>query len=263
MGFPAEVPPTAVSLLQTQVINIGIGTTGLSDPIDNVTSRLNLIKPACTGVDTYIIPLVNTINAKKQQIVDICALAVVSCGISTLSSAVSTTYGDVVTSVGATYGNLVGLGTTATVGYGVIRKDTLRAYEFPNLENKIYNTDNPVENPDEVDIVVSNAGIGKTTILYQNYSSGTLLGYCFKITGGGGSCTGWASSITTIINEIVSIRNGITSHITAANTTKDVKYGLQLEEWSYQRSIQSQIERANNLNNAVTILQDPLYGGPY
>jgi hypothetical protein len=262
MGFPTPIPPTAVELLQSQVSNIGIGTTGLNEPIDESAQRLGLVSPACAGIDNYIIPIVNSINSKKQQIVDICDAAEASCGFSTRASDVTSTYGDVVTSVGATFGNLVGLGTTAVVGYGIIRKDTLRAYQFPNLENGVYNTDNPVDSPGEVNLTVSNAGIGKTTLLYQNYSSGDLVGYCYVILGSG-SCASSASSITTMINEIVSIRSGLTSHITASNTTKDVRYGLQLENWSYKRSVQSQIERSNALKGAINIIQNPLYGGPY
>lgn len=262
MGFPAPIPSTAVLLLQNQVTNIGIGTTGLNEPIDDSGQRLNLVSPACAGIDNYILPIVTSINNKKQQIVDICDSADGTCGFSTLASDVTSVYGSVVTSVGSTSGNLVGLGTTAIVGYGIIKKDTLRAYQFPNLENGVYNTDNPVDSPSEVTITTSNAGIGKTTILYQNYSSGDTVGYCYVIQGGG-TCASYASSITTMINEIVSIRSGLSTHITAANTTKDVKYGLQLENWSYKRSVQSQIEKSNALQGAISILQDPLYGGPY
>lgn len=270
MSF-ANTSLTAVGILTYKNETIGIATAGPLPIVTGIASdTLQKWVAPSSYIDNVLVGILTSINLKKQQIVDISTLASAgdptTCSISTTTSGVTSVYasvtnGTVAIGIAATSGNLVGLASTAVFGYGVVYQDTLVAFRYPNLENGNYSTDNPLDSGADVSVTSSNAGIGKVNTFTQN--NGTQLGNVFAITGGGGSCTGWASSITSLINEIATLRAGITTYLNSVNTVKGYKHASQLEYWSYNKVINSSNSDVSSNNTALSVLNDPAYGGPY
>lgn len=224
----------------------------------------------CEVIDNLILPQIDLINQKKQLLVFICQQAAatgvaITCTLSDNQSAVNTTYAQVLTGSASTaIGLNVGFGVTTVIGIGTLREDTLQAYIYPNIENGVYTTNNPLEGEGYVRITSSNVGIGRSTELFPNDSGGSNLGIVVNLTGGGGgNCAGFAASITSIIQEIVDIRAGIANTINAATTVKEYKNAEQLNYWTLNRIQKIHLDDAAAIDVAVSILQDPAYGGPY
>jgi hypothetical protein len=233
---------------------------------DNVIQRYLI---PCEVIDTLILPQINLINQKKQEIVNICqqasALGVaITCTMSGNESAVNTTYAQVLTGSASTaIGVEVGFGSTEVIGIGAISEDTLQAYVYPNIENGVYTTDNPLDGEGYVKITSSNVGIGKETKLFPN-SGGSNIGIVVNLTGGGGgNCAQYASEIQNLIQEIVDIRAGIANTINSATTIKGYKTTEQLNYWTLNRIQKIHLDDAAAIDLAVSILNDPAYGGPY
>ena len=265
MAF-ANTSLSVIGILTTSNLALGIGTTGVLPEVIGISSdTLQKWKAPATYIDNIIVGFLTSINLKKQQIVSIAASAGAACGISTTAAGVDAVYNSVsngVIAIGATnIGTNVGLATTAIVGFGTVFADTLVAYQYPNLENGNYTTDNPIESPSNVSVTSSNAGIGKTTTFTQN--NGTSLGNVFAITGGGGSCTGWASSITSLINEIATLRSGIATYATAVNSVKNYKHAQQLDYWSLNKVVNLTNAQIDANKIILDVLNNPAYGGPY
>lgn len=270
MAF-ANTSLSVVGILTYQSSTLGIATSGVLPQVIGIASdTLQKWIAPCEYIDDILVETVSSINLKKQQIVNICTSASAgnptACSLSATTAGVTAVYasvtnGTVAVGIATNFGNNVGLASTAVVGYGVMNADTLVAYRYPKLESGDFATDNPVENGGNVTITSSNIGIGKENTFSQN--DGTNLGYVFAITGGSGSCTGWASSITSLINEIATLRTGITSYINAVNTVKGYKNSAQLEYWSYNKVVNDSNSTISGNNDALVILSNPAYGGPY
>jgi len=269
MAF-ANTSISVIGILTSSNSVLGIGTTGVLPEVIGISSDIlqKWVAPSAF-IDNVVVNILTSINLKKQQIVTIAGQAAAgnptACGIGTLAAGVNSVYNSVtngVIAIGATnFGNNVGLAITSIVGFGTVFADTLVAYRFPNLESGNYSTDNPIESPGNVTVTSSNAGIGKTTIFTEN--NGSSLGNVFQITGGGGSCTGWASSITSLINEIATLRAGIATYVSAVNTVKNYKYAQQLDYWSLNKVVSISNATIASNTSALSVLNDPAYGGPY
>jgi len=270
MAF-ANTSISVIGILTSSNSVLGIGTTGVLPEAIGISSDIlqKWVVPSAF-IDNVVVNILTSINLKKQQIVTIASQAAAgnptACGIGTLAAGVTAVYasvtnGTVATGIGITAGDNVGLASTAVVGYGTVYADTLVAYRFPNLENGNYSTDNPIESPGNVTVTSSNAGIGKTTIFTEN--NGSSLGNVFQITGGGGSCTGWASSITSLINEIATLRAGISTYVNAVNVVKDYKHAQQLDYWSLNKVVSISNATIASNTSALSVLNDPAHGGPY
>lgn len=270
MAF-ANTSISVIGILTSSNSVLGIGTTGVLPEAIGISSDIlqKWVAPSAF-IDNVLIDKLTSINLKKQQIISIASSASsgnpTACGLSSTTAGVTAVYasvtnGTVATGIGTTTGDSVGLTTTVLVGYGTVYADTLVAYRFPNLENGNYTTDNPIESPGNVTITSSNAGIGKMTIFTQN--DGTKLGNVFAITGSGATCTGWASSITSLINEIATLRAGVATYISAVNTVKDYKHAQQLDYWSLNKVVSISNDTIAANNTALTVLNDPACGGPY
>jgi hypothetical protein len=280
---------------------LSVTQTSLSDANSNglptnIQSAENLVAkylPPCQSIDAKIIPIINDINRKKKEIVDICALAaalhdVPHVGINTLpplnvttqdpecTLALSTQMSNVIsvyfgantvgtTTATTTVGTILGSGIggdfvaiARTVSCAVIRQDTIRAHIYPNLENSVWTTDNPMENPsDSIITANSNLGIGQNTVLYTNDSGGSVIGNAFAILSSNGNCAGWASSITTIISQIGTLRSGISSYTTAATSVKGYRYQAQLEQWSLRHVEADNTTTSANHQNIINIINNP------
>lgn len=268
-GF-ANTSLSIVGILTTQNESLGIATaTPLPYAIGESFDTLQKWVAPCQFIDNQIISIVNNINLKKQQIVDICVLAgsgnPTSCSLSTTTSGVTAVYasvsnGTIAVGIAVTNGDNVGLASTAIVGYGTVYTDTIVSLTYPNLETGNYSTNNPIDNEYNAN-VIGNAGIGKQNTFTQN--NGSLIGYAFAITGGGGACTGYATSITNLIQEIADLRVGIASYVNSANTIKGYKHAQQLDYWSLNKVVNDMNATVAGNKSALEILNNPLYGGPY
>lgn len=261
---------TAVGILTTQNEAFGIATaTPLPQAINESYNTLQKWVLPSQYIDNQIIPIVNAINSKKQEIVTICAAAAAGsptfCSISTTTAGVTAVYasvanGVVAVGIATTSGTNVGLATTAVVGYGTVYADTIVSLTYPNLETGNYSTNNPIENEYNANVIV-NAGIGRQNTF--TYNNGSFIGNAFAITGGGGLCAGYATSITNLILEIAALRVGITSYVSAVNTVKGYKYSQQLDYWSLNKVVNNLNATIGSNNSALQILNNPAYGGPY
>ena len=133
-GF-ANTSLSIVGILTTQNESLGIATaTPLPYAIGESYDTLQKWVAPCQYIDNQIIPIVNSINLKKQQIVDFCATASAGnptlCSLSTTTSGVTAVYasvsnGTIAVGIATTNGNNVGLASTSIVGYGTVYADTI------------------------------------------------------------------------------------------------------------------------------------------
>lgn len=258
MAFNLSNSQSVVGILSASRASLkDANDNGLPQGISDSQALVDKYTPYCVTLDSNIIPIIDEINKKKEQIVGICSLAGSVCGLSSLASSINSQYGgtnSVITGVGATaYGNTVGLATTSVVAYGVIRKDNIKAYQYPNIENGVYNTSNPIESPTYAVITSSsNKGTGDRTELFQNDSSGTFLGYCYGFSGPAGTCAGYASSISTIISQIATLRSSI--NVTDVTTLKGYKHQAQLGLWSIKHVEDDNTTTRTNHQNVINII---------
>lgn len=261
---------SVVGILTTQNESLAsASTTPLPQAIGESYNTLQKWVVPSQYIDNQIISIVNNINFKKQQIVTICATAAAGnptfCSISTTTSGVTAVYasvpnGTVAIGIGTTTGTSVGLATTSIVGYGTVYADTIVSLTYPSLESGNYSTNNPIENEYNANVIGS-PGIGKQDTFTQN--NGSLIGNAFAITGGGGPCAGYASSITNLIVEIAALRVGIASYVNAVNVIKGYKHSQQLDYWSLNKVSNNLNNTISGNNTALQILNNPNYGGPY
>lgn len=243
-------------------------SSSLPTSISIAQSRLDLFDVPAAEIDNVILPSITIINNKKQEIVNLCSLAsttivvlgvtTTSCPLSSEASDVSSFYSDIIIGAGATAGINIGIGTSAVIGFGTVYADDLKGYISPNLENGVYSTNNPIENTAYSSITVSNAGAGRSTKLFENDSDSANLGIVVAIqTGLGVTCDGYASSISTLISEIVSIRAGLSSYINGATIVKNYKHSYQLGYWSLKRVEQKHTDDVAAIDAVLGILTDP------
>jgi len=274
MGF-AQTTLSITGILTTTNYSLGIATTGSLKVAAGIASnQLQKWIAPCSYIDNVLVGIVASINAKKQEIVNIAASASANtpptldptCTLGNTADGVSGVYANgenriIAIGIGVTAGNNVGLATTAVVGYGTVYADTLVAYRYPNLEVGNYISLNPLENPGDETITSSNLGIGISSRLGIN--TGSFIGTVFQITGGGGSCSGWANSITDLINEIAALRVSISSYTNSVTSVKRYKHRRQLKYWSINKSISIANTSITTNTSILSILNNPANGGPY
>lgn len=255
--------PVSGILTATQVSLIDANTNALPVAITTSNNIIAKYNAPCVAIDTLSIPIVNNINTIKQSIVTLCASASAgnptACTLSSNTADVVSVYGNVAVGIATAPGNVVGLASTAVVAYGIINQDALNTTYYPNLENGVYTTDNPLDSPTTVGITTSNLGIGTNTAL--NYNSGPFIGYCFAIVGACGTIT---SAINTYVGQISTIRSGIiTTYTSDATVIKGYRYKEQLNNWSLNKVVNTNNNLSINISSTISILNNPAYGGPY
>lgn len=217
-------------------------------------------------IDDLALNKVSAANSIKQNIVSVGGNVGLSsaCYLST-TTFITSTYGSMVVSTGiATASTLgvVGLGTTAMIAYGVIKYDSLQAYNYPRVENADASVNNPFDGEGYVNVNSGNSGIGKNTVYLQN--GGSNVGYVFSVSTGGG-CPGSsiANSVSNLISQYNNEVTGITSYTNDATVVKTYKTEYQFHVWSYNRKIQENTDSITSDSALSQILNNPSYGGPY
>jgi len=271
---------TAVELLTAKKVGIESASLTMPEAIAKVESQKNLFTGAIELLDNLALDKVDLVNFYKGEIVAAGVAATISClqsrwppnpgddgytgtpSDATLKSSVDTLFGDIIVGSAKTaQGNVVGLTTTAMVGFGSVREDLLRAYYYPKIENEQYDTDNPFENQDWITITSGNTGIGASVNVWVNPQSGSLIGTVYSLISTGSTCSPTATSIGSSINTLKTIREEALGLTTSNTILKQQQNTYDLQIWSYNRVIETNNTTVVGLTSAITILQQ--YEGQY
>lgn len=145
-------------------------------------------------------------------------------------------------------------------GFGDINNDLITISTYPNLEPINVNANNPFDGKTTATLGSGNTGIGFANTFFPN--EGSFIGTVFTFMSSG--APGAATSISNIGDEIRdTLRPGITSFTDTINIIKPYKISFAVNTWSLERSkLENNLTMAG-LSTAISILNDPQYGGPY
>lgn len=147
-------------------------------------------------------------------------------------------------------------------GIGNINNDLITIQRYPNLEPVDTSASNPYAGEVTQNLGTGNTGLGIANTYFSN--GGSFIGrvFAFDTT----ADVAAAASITNISNEIVGasgLRPGITSFTDTVNIIKPYKNSFALNVWSLSRVNANNQNEMVALSTAISILNDPQYGGPY
>lgn len=240
-------------------------TEALEPSNESVGSATTIVEAYSHGpksLDELALEKISLINNKKNQIVTILTNNFNQpggCGIGTTTSVIT---GNIL--------NVVVAGTASTFTYGVnslgvkaeVREDTLYSWTFSALENVNISVTFYEDTGSYQQVTSSSLGIGKTDILINDVSSlqsihstSPLIGYYYPIVGSSPTCISIASSISTLISEIVSIRSDINDLIVGINTLKDRKTEKQLDLLYASVSLNDVQRRLTDINNSISVME--------
>ena len=223
------IPPADPLLdltLNSEVVVAGLGSdkSGISSsndiihkPIGIASTSISRLQIPAKKLDEDLIAGVGTvmsaINDKKQQIVDLSNIALsgyvkgINPPICELASKPSdlnspiTSEKDKINSSTALIGSGSGLPglDTPDIAYGVVRKDAIRVWKAPYLEQRIAPNDNAFENLKYPILTSDIAGKGKENIIFENskYNDGGVTIYCWDDEGNWSS-QGWEETGDTL-----------------------------------------------------------------
>lgn len=279
MAFGATYT-TAIELLTARKVGIESASLTLPQAILEAEDKKSLFTGAIELLDNLALDKVDLINFYKGEIVTAGIAATNSClqsrwpphpgdvgytGIpseDTLKASVDDLFGDIIVGSAQTaQGIVVGLTTTALVGFGSVREDILRAYYYPKIQNEEYDTDNPFENQDWITITSGNVGIGASVNVWVNPQSGTLIGTVYSLIDTGSPCDTATASIASSITTLNSIREDALGLTTSNTILKQQQSSYDLQIWSYNRVIETNNVTVSGLSTAIEILEQ--YEGQY
>jgi hypothetical protein len=160
------------------------------------------------------------------------------------------------------------------VGTGGIRNDNTIVTFYPDLEPPNTTVGSPFRNYQAKLLVTNMSGLGAANTFYSNSLSPNVIGsivdcddvipvkgtvFAFNTVSGAAVKTQIDSEIT----EIGTQRTGITSYANSSSTIKGYKKGYASNIWALSKSNSKVQNSITDLNAAITILQDPAFGGPY
>ena len=144
------------------------------------TSLRDAFSGPATQATSQTLTSINAANSLKSQIVTIggnTGLSTSRYGTSTAN--ISSQYGSVVSSVGSTQANLLGIAGLGTdvIAYGIVKEDQAKVYDYPKISGGDYGSDYPFTGEGFVTLTSSNLGAGVSTRLFQ--SGGSEIGKVF------------------------------------------------------------------------------------
>jgi hypothetical protein len=251
-----------------------------SDLEDAIVSCTESVGTASTIVDAYkfapqsldelALEKIALINTKKQQIVTILTNNYTQyssgsggCGIGTTTTNIT---GNIL--------NVVVAGTASTFSYTVgiadsigvraeIREDTLYSWTFSALEDVDVSATFYEDTGSYQQVTSSTLGIGKTDWLITDVSnlqsihtSSPLLGYYYPIVKISPTCNAINASVTTLINDIISIRSDISNLLPDINVLKDRKTEKQLDLLYASVSLTDTNNRLTEINNSISAMEE-------
>jgi len=161
--------------------------------------------------------------------------------------------------------NGANIGVPASIslaGFGNINQDRITVVTYPNLEPVNTSVNNPYSGETVANLGAGNTGLGIANTFFPN--TGGFIGtvFAFDTTADAGSAT----SITNISNEITGangLRAGITSFTNTVNIIKPYKISFAVNVWSLSDVNAKNQATMAGLVTAITLLNDPKFGGPY
>jgi hypothetical protein len=243
--------------VQSNYTNTGVTSTSVGN-----------YKVPSAALDQLALQKLVVINSKKLEISTITTnnfnTYSSSCGSSGCGIGTSTSFSSSVI-VGAsktTVGYDCGV-TTYYAGKAEVRQDILCAWNFPVLETVNSSAEFYTDGETYTQVTSGNLGIGKTSVLCSDTSdlsglqpTATLIGYYYPIdpSASGPGCAGAISSVTSITNEIITLRSEINSLTTDINTIKDEKTTYQIDLWYENKATNDFNNRSTNLGNATSTM---------
>ena len=176
-------------------------------------------------------------------------------------------------------GVITNCSSTDFVGTGQIYDDNIILTFYPNLEPANTGTENPLQPENLIPLTGSNEGQGVANTFYRNSltspgsgpvpsedlpsgvvhttssapsSKGTVFAY-----------SGSNSTVNNQISDVTSKRNDLSDPNASSNVIKGDKKGYATNVWMIGKSDSNLAQRQTDIATAVTILEDPQYGGPY
>lgn len=160
-------------------------------------------------------------------------------------------------------GYSVGCGTTS--GATTIYPDTVQSYS-ENMTSLSYDGLDPYGGQSNTTLSSSNVGVGTFLIYVQDDSSqsgiGTLyagIGSCFNPflgCGIGDPCAGYASSITSLQNQITTLQGQLPTRISNSNAIKTERRYSQTERYGQKRGIATLNERSSEIKSAISVINN-------
>lgn len=145
-------------------------------------------------------------------------------------------------------------------GFGNINQDTITINTYPNLEPTANVTvPSPYQGATVATLGAGNTGLGIANTHFSN--GGGFIGTVFAFMSG--TNPGAATSVTNMIAEVTNLRAGITSFTTTVNILKPMKISYQVNVWSLTNNDSKNQNTVAGLQTAISILNDPAFGGPY
>ena len=161
------------------------------------------------------------------------------------------------------------------VGYGMVHGDMSIIRYYPDLEPVNTDISSPFTNVQYNRLTTANDGLGAGNTYFNNgvdsgrggtpvFGSATSYGrvWAFSTTANAPSVAA-ATSIYTISDEIGVTRIGLGSDTDSQNVIKNLKNGYAINVWTFEKNIGVAQSSITALNNAIGILTDPAYGGPF
>jgi len=255
--------------LSSDISNLEIENQRHKENRSRAADKAEEYRQVSVAIDTILVDRLSGINSAKTDIVSLGGN--VGLGSTCYSSDISyltTTYGDLVTGIGSTFGSvfgITGIGTTQVVGYGTIYYDSLRAYRFPQMESTTGVTTataatiDPFSGEGFVDLTASNLGVGASVVFFAGV--GTAAGTVFSLVN---DCHDAVSAaISSYIDAYDSDVSGISSYVGADTLIKNEKKEYQFQYWSLSRQIVDNETGITTTNSVIGVLNDPSIGGPY
>lgn len=259
-----------------QLTDKKVGLTTVNQRLTNQVSIASTYPDAfqapASEIDDEVLRRIGTINALKQEIINLSQTAFTSvdgfgvptCGVSSINADLEAN--NFVRSGSASTAIVVrgtGAGaTTYVVSSAPVFPDLLRAWRFPDLENKTAVNDNPRDNAGyETMTIGSNTGIGQTSVVFQNgnyqgQTSGLSLGTYYEIFSGAALCNTTVAGIGTRATEIGNIRAGLSTLTNGVDILKEERTRNQLALWGYNYSIEQNTNTISDINDALNIMDD-------
>lgn len=158
----------------------------------------------------------------------------------------------------------------SVVSAAPVYPDTLRAWQFPDLEDGINNggNGNPKNNGEYQTVTSANTGIGLTSNLFFNSEyngvfSGTELGTYYEISGASTippvipnttSCN-IKDQISELEKQIEDLRSGLQEIANGADAIKEEKTRAQMKIWGYEFNYESNVESIIQSTAAINVIE--------
>ena len=212
--------------------------SGNQSAIDTLNTRVpdnqknvDLFSPICQSIDTQIVAVAASIVTLQNEIVSL-----------------------------STNAYAVGCGTTS--GASTVYPDIVKTYSY-NISTSTYDGDDPYSITSST-LSVSNVGFGTFLVYTQNDSSQIGIGTSFGNIGScnrpldgctSGVCVSYASSISTKLGQLTTLRNQLTTLVSSSNKIKTERVNYEIQRFGDNYSIRILTNENTRISLAITTIQ--------